>query len=323
MPKHSHLAGTLLSIGAAVFYTATHICLRYVASDTEPAMTCAIRGLVAAVALLPWFIWRIRVGRWPLPPLKLMLLLFCGFAFVQLGGNLCIQYAMAGVGLAIAVPVVYGTQLIASALFGRLLLGERVPPLSLVAIGVTTTSVMILSTGMESHAEVPLEVEAEGISYLLGFLAACMTGLAYTAMALIMRATVSPRSDRVEPVDPLTIVFMNAVVGVIIMTPLTMGKIGVEGVLNIEPDQLAAMVGVGVCNLAALFCYSSAMKFIKVVHANVINASQIAGCYLSGVILFAETISVKLLLGVVLTIFGVLCVGLKPRRKSGAHAADR
>ena len=316
MSKNYHLAGTLLSIGAAVFYTATHVCLRYVASDTEPAMTCAIRGLVAAVAVLPWFIWRIKVGRWPLPPLRLMLLLICGFAFVQLGGNLCIQYAMAGVGLAIAVPVVYGTQLIASAILGRLLLGERVPALSLLAIGITTTSVMILSTGMESHAEVPVEIGSGGISYLLGFLAACMTGLAYTAMALIMRATVSRKTEQSNPIDPLTIVFVNAMVGVIIMTPLTVGKIGIEGILNIEPDQLMAMFGVGLCNLAALFCYSSAMKFIKVVHANVINASQIAGCYLAGVILFSEIISIKLLFGVALTIIGVLFVGVKPRRKT-------
>jgi drug/metabolite transporter (DMT)-like permease len=318
MPKHPHLIGTLLGISSAVFYTATHVCLRYVAHDTEPAMTCAIRGMVAAGALLPWFVWRVATKQWPLPSGRVMLLLLAGFAFVQIGGNLSIQYAMAGVGLAVAVPVVYGVQLISSAIIGRIWLRERVPPLSVLAIGITITSVMLLSTGMESHPKA--DVPPATISYLVGFLAACLTGLAYATMSLIIRATVS-RSDpaesdrRADTVDPLTIVFLNAVVATLIMSPLTVYKIGFDGILQVGAAQWYGMLGVGVWNLFALFSISSAMKYIKVVHANVINASQIAGCYLAGIFLFSEMINGLLLLGVFLTILGVLCVGLKPREK--------
>ena len=311
------MAGTLLGIGSAVFYTVTHVCLRYIADNTEPAMVCAVRGIVPVVVLMPWFVWRLR-NRWPLPSPGLLMLLLAGFTFVQVGGNISIQYAMVGAGLAVAVPVVYGVQLIASAILGRILLRERVPPLSALAIGVTITSVMLLSTGQESHAAAKPSVDPATISYLTGFFAACLTGLAYATMSLIVRATVSRpcSTNSADPsfrMDPLTIVFLNAVVATVIMTPLTFYQIGVEGVMNLEMKPWLGMLGVGVWNLAALFCYSSAVKFIKVVHANVINASQIAGCYLAGILLFSEVINGILLLGVLLTILGILCVGRKPR----------
>jgi drug/metabolite transporter (DMT)-like permease len=54
-----------------------------------------------------------------------------------------------------------------------------------------------------------------------------------------------------------------------------------------------------------------------VIHANVLNASQVAMAALAGIFLFAEPLTPWLTLGVVLTICGIILV--KPASKSGAE----
>ena len=87
--------------------------------------------------------------------------------------------------------------------------------------------------------------------------------------------------------------------------------------LETPPIAVLAMLAAGVANAVALTTISKALQYITVAKA---NATQIALSALAGLLLFlfAEPVTLLVLVGLGLTIAGLLSIGRQPARPNQA-----
>ena len=85
--------------------------------------------------------------------------------------------------------------------------------------------------------------------------------------------------------------------------------------LETPPIAVLAMLAAGVANAVALTTISEALQYITVAKA---NATQIALSALAGLLLFAEPVTLLVLVGLGLTIAGLLSIGRQPARPNQA-----
>ena len=83
--------------------------------------------------------------------------------------------------------------------------------------------------------------------------------------------------------------------------------------LDTDPTVLAWIVASGLCNVVAFSLITKGIQLTTLVHANLLNASQVALGTLAGVLLFHEPYNGFLVGGIVLTIIGIGLFG-KPHR---------
>ena len=91
-------------------------------------------------------------------------------------------------------------------------------------------------------------------------------------------------------------------------------RVGLDGALATPPIVVLAMLAAGVANAVALTTISKALQYIAVAKANAINATQIALSALAGLLIFAEPVTALVLIGLGLTIAGLLSIGRQPAR---------
>ncbi len=77
------------------------------------------------------------------------------------------------------------------------------------------------------------------------------------------------------------------------------------------------MLAAGTLNLIAFIAIAKGLELTTAVHANMLNASQVAMCSVAGVLLFPEKPSWALLFGVSLTIAGTLLIAPPARKADG------
>ena len=207
--------------------------------------------------------------------------------------------------LAVAIPLLFGTLIIGGAVLGRVWLSEPVTPRSAVAMSIMIAAIGLLSVGARDaslavSAELPTSPTTWTIA--LGVGAACLSGLAYGTAGVVIRRAVT----RSLPVVSTLVVI--ATMGVVINGPLSVLRLGVDGLLSTSRTELADMLFAGVFNAVAFFSLGKSLQLLRVVHVNALNASQAALAALAGVVLFGEALSHELLAGVGLTILGLVMI---------------
>ena len=100
--------------------------------------------------------------------------------------------------------------------------------------------------------------------------------------------------------------------GVLSLGSLSVGRLGLATLLRPDPGQLAWMLAAGTFNLIAFLAITKGLQLTTVVHANVLNASQVTMLALAGVVIFKEAFNFWVLLGVCLTIVGMLLIPRPP-----------
>ena len=76
-----------------------------------------------------------------------------------------------------------------------------------------------------------------------------------------------------------------------------------------SPRDLTVMLAVGICNLVAFLLIAKALQLTTVVRVNVINnALTTALTIVAGIVIFAEPSNRELLLGIVLTLVGIVLI---------------
>jgi DME family drug/metabolite transporter len=242
----------------------------------------------------------------------LMLLMLVGLA-VQLGANLGVQWSFGVVGLAIAIPAMFGVMLTASAAMGQTLLGERISRRSAAAIGLLLASLGLL--GLAASA-VGKSVPSESSRHLviLGVGAACLAGAIYAVLTITIRHTVTGTA-------PLSaIVFITTLMGVLSLGPLSLYRLDTQHLLDSLPTHLPWMLAAGILNLIAFLGITKGLELTTVVRVNVLNASQVAMAAIAGMAIFGEHLTFWLVAGVGLTVLGVLMID---RSADGDRNADR
>jgi DME family drug/metabolite transporter len=304
--------GILCCAVAAVSYTSSNICMRQVSAlEVDPTWAVCIKELVTVLLVGPYLLYRMLRG-WPVwPPLKILLILILAGLADQLVGNLGMQTAFGVVGLAVTIPIVFGTMITGSAVFGRILLGEKVSSRTMGAIGLLLLALLLLSLGAESAGKTIAENlqpsgavpgPATALVFVQAVLVAAAAGAAFALLTIAIRHTMNAAAQQSSLMCIIT------GIGVITLGPISIHRLGLEAVLATSPEQFAWMLAAGVFNLLGFMGITKGLHLTAVVHANVLNASQVAMAALAGMIFFHEPPNSWLLLGIILTLLGIFFI---------------
>ncbi len=257
------------------------------------AVTTSLAGL--------WLVYRRSLGLPTLPPRPTLIRILLIAVLVEVVANVCQQWSLGVLGLAVLVPTVFGSMIISGAVLGRVWLGERVSLRTTFAIVVLIGSLSLLSLGAQGVAS-PGSEAVRPATILLAIGLICFAGVVFATMTAVIRHSVT------GPALPAAVAFLVPLMGVVGLGPICIARLGAVGLWNTPPDQLLFMAVAGVCNLIGFVALIHGLQRTTVVHANVLNASQVAMAAIAGVFLFQESPNPSLVIGVVLSIAGILGV---------------
>ena len=293
-PPFGIVAASICGIVAAVFYTIANIALRHCVS-VDPFLVSAVKAVPTVIVLAPFLAWMLLRGETIATSSK-MVPRFIAVSFVgQLVGNAAFQIALGVIGLAASVPITLGVLIIVGAVLGRVILHEPVRPRMVVAMLILITAVILLSLPDATAAP-----RSTGMPVWVGALCAAASGAGYALYGVVMRQTL------MGGVSVPATMFISGAVGTIALWSVTLVRLGVGPLETIVFDQWVVMFAAGACNFTAFAALSVALKSLPVVAVNLINASQVAMAAVAGVMLFAEPITAPLVIGIMLTLAGLL-----------------
>ncbi|MBM83716.1 MAG: hypothetical protein CMJ78_24430 [Planctomycetaceae bacterium] len=304
--------GTLLGAIAAICYTVSILALRYVArpddADWAIWMSC-LKAVPAGVAACVAMAYHTTQGRNPWPSLKTCIVLFGVGLFMQFAGNVSFQIGLGVGGIGLTVPLSFAAMLISAGIAGRLALGEVISRRSLFAMIVLIASIAVLSLGASDATAKIAETSAVDV-ILLSIFSSCLAGIGWALPGVAIRKAVT--GDVLVSAS----VFFLSNAGVVGLGVLSWSRMGVDGMSNVTADEWQIMAVAGISNAVAFYSVSHALRFISVFRVNLLNATQIGMAAIGGVALFSEQMTVWLVVGLVLTIAGLL---LMDHRKTVAE----
>jgi drug/metabolite transporter (DMT)-like permease len=113
-------------------------------------------------------------------------------------------------------------------------------------------------------------------------------------------------------VQQCAILFFISGMGFTTMWPLSIYRAGLPGLLATPSAALAWMAAASVFNLAGFLGFAKGLQLTTVVHANFLNASQVALLAVAGMAFFGEPKNPWLIFGVMTTLVGILLIDRPP-----------
>ncbi|MCH2202174.1 MAG: DMT family transporter [Fuerstiella sp.] len=305
--------GVALGCTAAVGYSLANLALRRL-SDTAWSGGSGWEMWVTAIKTLPMGIaaWILVLRRRVLrqdafPPLRMLPALAGTALLMQFGGNLSFQMALGYLGLGVTVPLVFACIICTGAILGRTLLGDPITLKIIQAMGVMLVAIVLLSIGTtfgQSDIAVPSQVSSRSsVRILTGIGAGVLSGCSYGAVGVLIRRFLQSELA----VESILIVF-STLGGVLLAT----GAIELSGWQVIQQGTVRdwpILMTAGSANAIGFFAVAHALRVMDVNRLNVINASQNAMCAVGAVVLFDEQLGLPAVIGIVLTIVGLLGLG--------------
>lgn len=303
---------------AAVGYTATNICLRSV-THVDASYVAFVRSVPTLVFVLPLVLLRVARGQSLIAPRWHVIGLLVAGIFTQMFGNVLFQWSLGVIGLALSVPLIFGSMIIGSALIGSWVLHEPINRATMGAIALLLIAVTVLAIGARNGVE-PLQVE-ESLRITggpwgwttLAVIGNVVSGFAYAALATVMR-----RGMKAGMSTEMTLLLLS-VVGIVSLGTWSFWWVGPSYMLNVGQGVYATMLAAGALNALSFYCLATALQHLKVVYVYIINASQVAMASFAGVLIFAEPITAYLLTGISFTAVGLLL----PAYSSLSGASER
>jgi drug/metabolite transporter, DME family len=299
------LISTTCGLLSAVGYTAANGFLRAVA-HCDPVWVSAVKAFPNILLVGPWLLLLYFRGFRVLPERSVIVKLALAGLVGQVFGNVLFQWSLGVIGLALAVPLCLGTIILGGALLGRIVLHEPLTVRTLFSVGLLIGAISVLSLGageaQRSVAATMSDVSQADSWWRLaaGVAAATVSGLAYAVLGVVIRYGVSGRAS-------LSVtIFIVGLAGAISLGSLTLWQIGWEGVMATRSHDLTMMLLAGLLNTAAFFALTKAFQLASIVYVNALNATQATMSAIVGVLLFQEAFSIELVLGIVLTIAGLV-----------------
>lgn len=308
--------GLLLSVVAALMYTAANVALRQLADRKDfdfAIFVTGCKGIVPAAVAWVWIAWGKARGLSLLPARRYVPPLLLAAVCTQFVGNVILQYVFALGGLAIVVPIVFAMIILTSAALGFFVLGEPITTLLAAAIGVLIAAIFVLSVGTgDSAAAVAGGGPAASTTMVVSL--SILSGIGYGVTGVMIRLA---RLGGVSP--PGSLVLINTT-GVVVLGSLGFARLGPSGVAAIETAQFGWMFAASLCTAVAFFALTYSYQVLPVVRVNLINSSQAAMAAIVGVLLFGEPATAWLVYGTLLTLAGLTIVAYA--RESAGERSD-
>jgi drug/metabolite transporter (DMT)-like permease len=306
------LIGTLCGVVSALGYSAANIFLRRLVS-CDPTWVSTVKSVPTILLVIPWLLIRRRAGIKESGHRRSLLVLLAAGLIGSVMGNVAFQWSLGIVGLAIAVPICFGSMLVSSPLLSRAVLGEEISTRTILAMAVLILSIILLAARVEPIAR----VGASGTAVLVAILLLCMAGIAYTMLGVGIRYGLDNGISL-----PVTLGIIS-VSGFLFLGSLSLRSIGWDAMLATESHHLVDMFLAGLFNAVAFLSLTRAIQLTSVTYVNLINASQVAIAALTGVMLFQETPTILMMIGVVLTIAGLMLMQRPSHRQDLKMALNR
>ena len=132
-----------------------------------------------------------------------------------------------------------------------------------------------------------------------------VSGLSYGINGVVIRKI----ARDTLPIESMLIIY--SATGLISLSLLGTQIMGTERIAAIQTDEWLMMISAGIFNAFAFFCITNALKLMNISRVNVINASQNAMCAIAAVMIFHEPVSTQLVLGIALSIVGLMALDRK------------
>ena len=309
------ISGAVCCLIAALAYTAANICMRQLtAVRCDPFWAIFGRELVSAMLVGPWVAYRAIRGRPTLPRGRTLGLILLVGVLIQIPGNIGVQWALGVVGLAVTIPAVFAVSITIAATLGFAVLGERVSIRSAAAIALQLASLGLLAVGAEAvgqsiagdrpdfrvgqNGTVLLEAGSP-TAIALAVAAAGLAGGVYSLLNIVIRHSVT------RTTLPCAVAFLVPLTALVSIGPVALIRSGVPALSSASFEEISLMAAGGFFNIIGFLALIFGLQRTTVVHANVVNASQVAMAAVAGMAIFAEPPNPWLVAGVVLTIMGI------------------
>lgn len=250
------LIGSALALFSATVYTCTNICLREV-TQVDPFWVSCIKALPTLLLASGMLGYRWLRGQSSWPGLRTVGLLAITGLVAQVVGNVMFQYSLGIVGIALSVPLTFGTLILSGALLGRIWLNEPITPRSAGAITLLIASIVILSTGADAAEKVVESGAAAARSnwhVVLGVSSACLSGIAYGLLGVVLRWAVPAKA----PIGAT--LFVISGMGVASLGLWSLARLGFSGLVETPLADLNYMWWAGVFNAVAFVALIQALK---------------------------------------------------------------
>jgi drug/metabolite transporter, DME family len=181
-------------------------------------------------------------------------------------------------------------------------LGEKITAWAAISIFVLIVAVCLLSLGARGPVEADSRAASAARPLLLaaGIAAACLAGFAYAVLGVVIRYGVTGQASL------STTLVTVGLVGVVGLGAMSVARIGTTGMWHTSSADLGMMLLAGVCNAAAFLALTKALQLAPIVYVNAMNATQAAMAFLAGALLFWEPITTPMVLGLCLTVVGLV-----------------
>jgi len=303
------LSGATYCIVSAITYSISNISLRQLSQlDCDPMWVVFNKELFTVITIGVWLVWEACHGRKTLPSGRNLLWLIVVGLLVELVGNVALQWALGVVGLAVSIPASFGTSMTGGAILGAVFLREKVSLRSMAAMATLWIALVFLGIAAEGSGADGLG-SAAAVRVLLGVGAACLAGTIFGLLGVTTCHLVR------QNMSPMVIVFWVTLMAVFTLGPLSFARLGTRCVFDTSWDAYAWMVVTGLFNLIGFVALGKGYARTTLVHANVLNAGQVAMAAVAGIVLFRESPNLWLVLGVCLTIVGIFGAGNSPRNE--------
>jgi drug/metabolite transporter, DME family len=304
------IGGAACCLVSALGYTAVDICMRRLTKlQCNPSWAVFNKELVTSILVLPWLAWEANRRRPTFPSRRALARLLAVGLLIQVAGNVPMQWAFGIVGLAVSIPTVFGIMILAGAVMGRFWLREHVTIRSGVAIAMLLVSLLFLGAGAEAVGKSMATTGTDPSSTTIAWaVAACLlAGSVYAIMNIAIRHSVTGTTS------PIAIALLLPLMGVVVLGPVNLRQMGLTAMLATSWEQVLLMIASGIFNLVGFLGLIYGLQKTTVVHANVLNASQVAMAALAGMWFFHEPPNPWVLLGIGLTVFGILWIDRPPQ----------
>jgi len=296
--------GILFCALAAIFYTGANTAVTELGRlGLHEFWIVGIKESITVLLLAPWCMMRMLHHKESRPDARMWAILLGAGLLTQLFGNVGYVYSLKVIGLAATIPIVFASMLVMTALFGRLLLSEKVTIRSMAAIAMLVVAICFITCGSDRVVRPLLEKSLFPAYRGLAILSSCVTGVCFGLMSIAVRHAMNRNVDK-----PIVMVIITGV-GFFLLVPAALYQEGTELVTETTTVQWSWMISAGIFNLAAFFFLNKGLELTRVIPANITTTSQIAMAAVLGLLMFHEPLSTPLIIGVMLTIIGVLLIG--------------
>lgn len=310
--------GLICGVLAAVGYSLANICLRWL-TTLDPVWVSFLKAIPTVTMFAPIAIWQVRTGRSPFPKASSLFILIIAAISSQLFGNAMLQWSFGVVGVAMSVPLCLGTMLVVGVVISKWMLQESLTRWQGWGTGALVLALVSLSLAGRNAVQSVVDTQTGLLLIGAGVFAPMLAGISYAFLSVAIRRGVSGE------VSMFMTTSLICTVGMAILGPLSIYTAGFGGMAQTTSAQYGVMLIAGLLNAGAFVALTLSFRYAPVIIGNAANSLQNPLSALAGVILFHEAFSTNLAFGVVLTVIGVVMMGLKdkPSADLAEHSAEK